>query len=78
MKKVFLEISQNSQENTCARISFLIKLNFDEIPSRQTCRPEAKNIQVNMVISKNCFSDIISKKYDVIFSFSVLTTKGAP
>ena len=26
VKKVFLEISQNSQENTCARISFLIKL----------------------------------------------------
>ena len=25
-KKVFLEISQNSQENTCARASFLIKL----------------------------------------------------
>ena len=25
-KKVFLEISQNSQENTCARIFFLIKL----------------------------------------------------
>ena len=25
-KKVFLEISQNSQENTCDRISFLIKL----------------------------------------------------
>ena len=24
-KSVFLEISQNSQENTCARISFLIK-----------------------------------------------------
>ena len=24
--KVFLEISQNPQENTCARISFLIKL----------------------------------------------------
>ena len=24
--KVFLEISQNSQENTCARVSFLIKL----------------------------------------------------
>ena len=24
-KKVFLEISQNSQENTCARVSFLIK-----------------------------------------------------
>ena len=26
VKKVFLKISQNSQENTCARISFLIKL----------------------------------------------------
>ena len=26
MKKVFLEISQNSQENTCARVSYLIKL----------------------------------------------------
>ena len=25
VKKVFLEISQNSQENTCFRISFLIK-----------------------------------------------------
>ena len=24
--KVFLKISQNSQENTCARVSFLIKL----------------------------------------------------
>ena len=24
MKKVFLEISQNSQEDTCARVSFLI------------------------------------------------------
>ena len=26
MKKVFLEISQNSQENTYARVPFLIKL----------------------------------------------------
>ena len=26
MSKVFLEISQNSLENTCARVSFLIKL----------------------------------------------------
>ena len=25
-EKVFLEISQNSQENICARVSFLIKL----------------------------------------------------
>ena len=26
LQKVFLEISQNSQENTCARVSFSIKL----------------------------------------------------
>ena len=26
LKKVFLEISEKSQENTCARVSFLIKL----------------------------------------------------
>ena len=26
VKKVFLEISQNSQEKTCARVSFLVKL----------------------------------------------------
>ena len=26
VKKVFLEISQNSQENACARVSYLIKL----------------------------------------------------
>ena len=26
VKNVFLEISQNSQENTCAGVSFLIKL----------------------------------------------------
>ena len=25
-KKVFLEISQNSQENTCAKVFFLLKL----------------------------------------------------
>ena len=26
VKKAFIKISQNSQENTCARVSFLIKL----------------------------------------------------
>ena len=25
LKKAFLEISQNSQENTCAKVSFLMK-----------------------------------------------------
>ena len=26
IKKVFIEVSQNSQENTCAKVTFLIKL----------------------------------------------------
>ena len=30
VEKVFLEISQYSQENTCARVSFLIKLQKKE------------------------------------------------
>ena len=31
MKEVFLEIYQNSQENTCARVSFFIKLQIKEV-----------------------------------------------
>ena len=31
MKKVILEISQNSKENTCARVSFLIKLQASDL-----------------------------------------------
>ena len=35
VKKVFLEISQNSQENTCARVSFLI----NEVKSLMSTKP---------------------------------------
>ena len=54
VKKVVLEISQNSQENTCARVSFLIKLqacnfikkeNLARVVSSEFCE-----------ISKNSFS----------------------
>ena len=31
VKKLFLKISQNSQENTCARVSFLIKLQAQQL-----------------------------------------------
>ena len=41
VKKVFLEISQNSQENTCARASLLIKLikkeTLAQVFSREFC-----------------------------------------
>ena len=37
VKTLFLEISQNSQENTCARVSFLTKLQaFDSDKNIQT------------------------------------------
>ena len=45
VKKVFLEISQNSQENTRARVSFLIKLQKAQQFSCEFCK-----------ISKNIFS----------------------
>ena len=35
IKKVFLKISQNSQENTCARVSFSIKLQFSRVIEMQ-------------------------------------------
>ena len=36
IKKVFLEISQNSHENTCARVSFLIKLQACNVIKKET------------------------------------------
>ena len=36
IKKVFLEFSQNSQENTCARVSFLIKLQVCNFIKKET------------------------------------------
>ena len=40
VKKVFLEISQNSPENTCARLYFLIKL---QVFSSEFCEISKKN-----------------------------------
>ena len=36
VKKVFLEILQNSQENNCARVSFLIKLLVSNLIRKET------------------------------------------
>ena len=36
VKKVFLEISQNTQENTCARVSFLTKLQACNFIKKET------------------------------------------
>ena len=56
VKNVFLEISQNSQENTCARVSILIKL------QAEACKFIKKETQAQVFsyefgeISKNTFS----------------------
>ena len=45
VKKLFLEISQNSQESTCDRVSLLIKETLVQVFSSEFCK-----------ISKNIFS----------------------
>ena len=68
VKKVFLDISQNSQENTCARVSFLIKrlwhrrfpVNFVKIFKT----PFIQNISGRLLLKKGgwkiklCFSSL--------------------
>ena len=43
VKKAVLEISQNSQENTCARVSFLIKLILTHVLSCEFCEISKNN-----------------------------------
>ena len=45
VKKVFLEILQNSQENTCARVSFLIKLQANTFYYYRTPRVAASQLR---------------------------------
>ena len=49
-KKLFLEISQNSQENTSARVSFLVKL---QAWSRQLCQKRHPGTGVFLWILQN-------------------------
>ena len=49
VKKVFLEISQNSQENTCARVSFLIKLQNKPVTLLKKKRLWHRNFLMNFV-----------------------------
>ena len=53
VKKVFLEISQNSQQNTCARVSFLISLQANTFSYRTPLVAASekgirKNLQINL------------------------------
>ena len=61
VKKVFLEISQNSQENICARVSFLIKLQASG-SQENTC------IRISFLIKTETYSFI--KKVTLVQVFS--------
>ena len=75
VKKVFLKISQNSQRNTCARYSFLIKLqacncfpvNFVKFLRRpffiEYLRCLLLNMRVSGIIYSNNSSIIVNFKY---------------
>ena len=54
VKKVFLEISQNSQENTCARVSLLIKLQASRNFIKQETLPQVFSCEF-CETSKNTF-----------------------
>ena len=57
IKKLFLEISQNSQENTCARVYFLMKL------QTQACK----------FIEKEALAQLLSCEFCEIFNNILFT-----
>ena len=66
VKKVFLEISKNSQENTCARVSILIKLQswglqLYEIRGCATCVLFCREKKCSTYITFHCHR--IDKEY---------------
>ena len=71
VKKLSLEISQISQENACARISFLIKL------QAKTCNFIRKETQTQMFSCEFCknFKNTFFHRthYDVVLLFLLLT-----
>ena len=62
VKKMFLEISQNSQENTCARVSFLIKL--------QTCNCIKKETLAQVFSCEFC--EILGTPFFIEHLYSLL------
>ena len=61
LKKVLLKISENSQENTCPRASFLL-----------SCRPQTSNF-----IKKEALAQIFYCEFSEIFETLYRTTLGS-
>ena len=82
VKKVFLEISQNSQENTCARVSFLIKSLLSKSTFSYRTPPvidlEIDNLnysQVKVPSIQRCFQQKVSTLIHSICSLSICSHK---
>ena len=74
VKKMFLEISQNSQKYTCARVSFLIKLQTSQNSQKNACarvsfliKFQAKVVSCEFCeISKNFFIEQLCATASVV------------
>ena len=73
--EVFLEISQNSQENTCARVSFLIKLQVvPESLSEWSCRPRACNFTKKETLAQGFSCEFCEISKNIFFTDYLRTT----
>ena len=62
VKKVFLEISQNSQENTCARVSFITKLQAKTpVPESFLIKLQASGLQ--LLFKKEALARVFSCEF---------------
>ena len=75
-KKVFLEISQNSQESTCARVSVLIKLQASGLRCEQSMQAsEMLNLTRPNNTTYGTFSEDL---FFCFFMFLILRQKRRP
>ena len=74
-KKVFLEISQNSQKNTCARVSFLNFIKKEALVQLFSC--EFCEISKNTFFTEYLWTTASKEfKTSIIESSLIETTKG--
>ena len=75
LKEVFLEISENSQENTCARDSFLIKLQAVQLLYRTPpngcfcmCHTKLRFLVITILVLTRKKSVLFSSKSNISYT----------
>ena len=63
VEKVYLEISLNLQENTCARVSFLPKFDFNKVSSKVLSYIECRQKQPSSGVLRKSCSIIVALQY---------------